>query len=119
MDMDTCTFEDNAVTGWPNKDLRNHISRVIGQYARNYKYIYVGITSRTEKRLGEHWRDDRFIWERCVIKYKSESERNVNIIEGWFINDDRTVNKYIGWSHLKDSPCYLYILLGNKKKKCN
>ena len=112
-----CTYEDYAITGWPNTDLQNHISRVIGQYSRYYKYIYVGITCRPKERLNEHCRDDRFIWERCVIKYKSDSERNVNIIEGWFIHDDRTVNKYIGWSHLPCNPCYLYILLGNKVKK--
>lgn len=112
-------YDDLSRTGWPKK-LRRSISTSIGLFHKNYKYIYVGITDRPWERWGEHIREDQYDWERCILLYKTISDKNVNMFEGFFINDERTVNIYPGWSHMKEGAVhYLYILLAKRRKKYN
>ncbi len=103
------------MTGWPS-NLQTSISRAIGQFSRYYKKIYIGISVHPKERFKQHVRDNEppYKWERCVVLYKTPSERNSNIMEGFFVKDRRTVNKSLVWSH-QSRESYFYVLLAEKK----
>lgn len=112
-------YEEHLMTGWP-KDVTTCVNRAIGQYSRYYKYIYIGISVHPRERFAQHLRynEPPYDWERCIVVYKTTSEKNVNMLEGEFIHDARTVNKSIVWSHEPENKLkYLYIMLANKPKQ--
>lgn len=86
------------------------IARSIGQYERHYSQVKVGITSNPERRANEHAQSG---WQRMVIKYKTSSRRNANLIEQHFIvTRPELKNKWAGNSQMTPSgPYYVYILL--------
>ena len=93
--------------------------RSVGQYHRYYEYVKIGITSSPERRFREHLdREKKYCWERMVVKYCTKSVRNANMIEDFFIeNDKRMCNIWTGKSHMTNEAeyYYAYILLGNHR----
>lgn len=86
------------------------IARSIAQYERYHSQVKVGITSDPKRRAKEHAQSG---WQRMVIKYKTSSRRNANLIEQHFIvTRPELKNKWAGNSQMTPSgPYYVYILL--------
>ena len=93
--------------------------RSFGQYHRNYEYVKIGITADPERRFREHLdREQKYCWERMVVKYCTQSIMYANKIEDYFIeNDERMRNIWTGMSHMTNNAdyYYVYILLGNHR----
>lgn len=109
--------EDKCYTGWP-KDICALLNIAVGQYKRRYHNVKVGITNNPRRRFSEHIRcNPEMHWERMVVKYKTLSVENANIVEKWFIKSRPELkNQWIGNSPMSgEGPFYTYFLLGDSK----
>ena len=97
------------VTGQP-ANVAASICRSIGQYERYYSQVKSGITSNPERRAQEHAQRG---WQRMVVKYKTTSLRNANIVEKHFVNGRPELqNKWTGVSPMAGpGPYYAYLIM--------
>lgn len=108
---------DGCYTGWP-KDICSMLNISVGQYQRHYINVKVGITYNPRQRFYQHIdRNPEMHWERMIVKYKTSSVENANIVEKWFIeNRPELTNLWTGNSPMSgEGPFYVYFLLGDKK----
>ncbi|MBQ9473298.1 MAG: GIY-YIG nuclease family protein [Bacteroidales bacterium] len=98
-----------VITGQPAL-VAASISRSIGQFERYYHQIKIGITANPSRRSKEHACDG---WKRMLVKYKSSSVRNANVIEKYFIAHRKELtNEWNGYSKLPEpGPYYVYLLM--------
>ena len=98
-----------CISGQPS-NVTASIARSIAQYERYHSQVKVGITSDPKRRAKEHAQSG---WQRMVVKYKTSSRRNANLIEQHFIvTRPELKNKWAGNSQMTPSgPYYVYILL--------
>lgn len=98
-----------CISGQPS-NVTASIARSIAQYERYHSQVKVGITSDPERRAKEHAQSG---WQRMVVKYKTSSLRNANIVEKHFINGrEELKNKWTGFSPLSGhGPYYAYIIM--------
>lgn len=99
----------NYISGHPTNIVAN-LCRSISAFERHYHAVKIGITGRPTQRAHEHQCDG---WVRMVVKYKTSSRRNANLVEQHFIvTRPELKNKWAGNSHMTSSgPYYVYILL--------
>jgi len=87
----------------------------VGSYISKYNYVKVGITRRDPYfRFNEHLANEPD-WERMVVLYESDSNRNPNTLEDWLVDrfKDKLYNfRAGGGSNLSAAgKYYLYLLL--------
>lgn len=99
----------NYISGQP-ADVIESLNRSISQYERRYKAVKIGITSNVKLRKQKHAQDG---WTCMVMKYRTESVRNANIVEKYFIEHrPELVNEWTGFSPMTGhGPYYAYLLL--------
>lgn len=115
------TGHANAVMG----DLR----RCIGQYARRYDYIKVGITKNPEVRWLQHQSERRLhddSWEEMVVIYETSSWRRACMVENLLIKYAQSrPYKCVLWNAVgggggqnpvltRNCRAYVYVLLDGK-----
>jgi predicted GIY-YIG superfamily endonuclease len=106
------------------KDRKSELTRALGQYARHYDYIKIGITCDPERRWIEHQNErKRFSdsWLKMVVIYETSSRKYVNEAERLLINHTKTANYNIekwndvgggGGNYSEEADkYYLYLLL--------
>lgn len=116
--QDEIEYSRSYYSGFPNKVIP--LLRIsISLFLRSYKRVKIGITSDPERRWKEHLRQDAESWDRMVIKYRTKSVKNANLIEKFFIDAEPALhNRWTGWSHMSEAEYYyVYILLGGRKRK--
>ena len=97
-------------------DVLPTLERSIKIFEKKYVSVKVGITGRNpQERFNEHQKTR--MWNRMVVKYKTNSESLINKVEDYFIlYHPQLKNNWMGYSHLsKGGDNYFYILLYGKK----
>ena len=105
--------EFNLITGFPTAVI-DTLNRKIGQYKRHYTSIKVGITGQEPaERFAQHLQ--AFDWEKMIVIYSSQSEKNCNQIEAMLVEchyNDLTNVRQGGGSELRErGKNYVYVLL--------
>lgn len=105
------TVEFNYITGQPSSVLL-HLKISVGLFLAFNSEVKVGITGRNpQERFNEHLKNND--WDRMIVKYKTKSERNANVLEDYLIDNYPDLkNEWLGTSNLsKDGDNYLYVLV--------